>query len=73
MTRSEFIQTMFLQLYPIFIDELLEDYDEDAGEKAPKLSEVYLQAFNNASKAAEEAADLLQSGQYNIDEFWTKS
>lgn len=60
MDRNQFIADVFRDMYAIFIDELLE-YDEAAGEKRPKVSDVYLQALNMASKAAQDASTLLDS------------
>lgn len=72
MTRSEFIQDIFVQLYPLFADELI-DYDETLGKNNRKLSEVYLEAFDMAAKAAAEAADILESTASVDCDFWKKS
>lgn len=68
MTRSEFIQDIFIQTAPMFINELLE-YDDIAGEKPKELKDVYLQAFELAAKAAEDAATIIQTTAIDGD-FW---
>lgn len=72
MTRSEFVQEIFLQLYPLFVDELTE-YDEAIGNSAKKLSEVYIDAFNMASQAADMAANSLEIAKVENENFWEKS
>lgn len=52
----------------MFINELLE-YDDIAGEKPKELKDVYLQAFELAAKAAEDAATIIQTTAIDGD-FW---
>lgn len=71
MKRSQFIQEVFIPLYDTFLEELLSDYDEELGEKRPKVCDVYIEAFQSAATASEEAAMILETTTKCID-FWDK-
>ena len=72
MTRSEFVQEIFLQLYPLFFDELLE-YDEALGQNKNTISDIYPQAFEKAAEAADIAATSLEIAKISEEPFWIKS
>lgn len=69
MKRNQFIQEIFQGIYFSFIEEL-QDYDEDAGETQPPISEVITEAFQRAARAAEDAAIILETTTTHQEGFW---
>lgn len=70
MTRNQFIQDLFLSIYPCYLDELLQDYDEEAGEKTPKINEHINLAFQRAAETSHAAAVYIESLSPTPESFW---
>lgn len=69
MKRNQFVQEIFQGIYFSFIEEL-QDCDEEVGETPPPISDIYIEAFQRAAKAAEDAALILETSTSLQDHFW---